>query len=256
MAVVPARLSASGHAGVRGEVQVGEEHLVVVEEAELRGLGLLDLEDQRAAPRRVGVADPRPDAGVVLVREPGALARPRLDPDLVAVSRQLQGAGRRERHPVHASVPVGRSARSNGTRAGSWRPARNASTASDARRRGVARGGRTGDRSPPRPRGRRAAAPGPRRRPRPVRQPLDRDDAAIGRGDVHRPPRTGQRGPDRDGVIHRAIIPVPGLRTRRRSSGVTRGTREGGGHFDTTVTDDRAIAPAARIGSSRSSVNG
>ena len=78
-------------------------------------------------------------------------------------------------------------------------------------------------------------------------QPFDGDDAAVRRGHVDRTPRTGQRGPDRDGVVHRASViqPVPQDKVPELPKGGARYPRSRRA-FETTVTDDSAMAPGGQ----------
>jgi hypothetical protein len=90
-------------AGLRGgDVEVGEEHLVLAHPPVLLGHGLLHLEHQVGCPPdRIGVReDGGPEGDEVLVGEGGAVPGAPLDHDLVAQRNQLADSGRRECHPV------------------------------------------------------------------------------------------------------------------------------------------------------------
>ena len=88
-----------GHLGVGGQVQVGEQHQVGPEEAELGRLRLLDLDHQLGAPR--------------LGRRPPCGPRRRR-------SRRRRSTSPRPRRA--RSAPRGRGARARAPRRASWRP--------------------------------------------------------------------------------------------------------------------------------------
>ena len=85
---------------IRGEVEVGEQRVPGLEQRDLLGLRLLDLDDQLGLSEHgLGVGhDPRPLLDVALVGDRRALAG--LHDHLVARVGQLPHTGGRQRHPV------------------------------------------------------------------------------------------------------------------------------------------------------------
>jgi len=89
-----------GDAGVRREVEVREQGVVVAQEPELLALRLLDLEHQIGAPRCRSVADGRAHGAVSVVVEPRAVTGRRFDDDLMSRVYECVRAGRGERDAV------------------------------------------------------------------------------------------------------------------------------------------------------------
>ena len=199
-----------GHRRVGGEVEVGEQHQIGPEVAELRRLGLLDLAHQTGAlpDLRRGGHDRGARPPVLVVGDARGDARAGLDQHLGPGVQQLADAVRRDGDAVLLGLDL------TGHPDGEWlhwtsrsatlrpettvgpQPGGNVSDRRAGRREGAHRGPRPGAGGEPRPGGQaqRHRSPdhrGRRRRPRPAR----RRSRPLGRGHHRHRPRCSPPAP-------------------------------------------------------------
>ena len=110
-----------GHAGVGGEVEVGEQDEVRAQIRKLGFLRLLHLADKLRRPRSIRVDHGRSGGGEISVAEGRPGAGPRLDEHLVAERRQSPDAIRRDGDSALRDLHLGRDSDDHDGSAGCWR---------------------------------------------------------------------------------------------------------------------------------------
>jgi glutamine cyclotransferase len=97
------------HLGIGGQVEEGEQHMMVTQQLEVERLGLLDVEDQLGLGVDLGRVDHHPGAGegILLVGDPRPEACARLHDDRTARRHDLPNARRGDRHPMLVDLGLG-----------------------------------------------------------------------------------------------------------------------------------------------------
>ena len=98
------------HLRVGGQVEIGEEHQVGPQEAELLRLRLLHLHHQVGRPGVLAAHQPGAGGGVVVIADADPVARPRLDAHLHPLAHQLPHPIGGEGHPLLIALDLPRHA--------------------------------------------------------------------------------------------------------------------------------------------------